>query len=118
MNPVDLPWRTGRKQGRTLYADDGVNTDPELAFGMVDSPEIAEHIVELHNAALRQATTMTAREQAQLLRRADEQAADRVRPQVVRCEITARHRVGTGVCDAPLGPYGECPNAGMHIVED
>lgn len=53
IHPVHLPWRTGSKQRRTLYVDDGVNTDPELAFGMVDDPRLAEHIVALHNTTIK-----------------------------------------------------------------
>ncbi len=43
-------WRCGGQVGRTLYVDHGVGEkDPALLFGLVDSAEIAAHIVEVHN---------------------------------------------------------------------
>jgi hypothetical protein len=48
---MTLPWRTGRSLGRTIYA---VTTDPadDVLLGMMDTIEIAEHVVEDHNKLL------------------------------------------------------------------
>lgn len=44
------PWRYGGQVGRTLYVDQGAGEkDPTLLFGLVDSPDIAAHIVRIHN---------------------------------------------------------------------
>lgn len=45
------PWRMGQSVGRTLYAcpPDSSYRDGEVLIGMVDSPELAEHVVEIHN---------------------------------------------------------------------
>lgn len=44
------PWRCGAQVGRTLYVDhDAGEKDPSLLFGLVDTPEIAAHIVRIHN---------------------------------------------------------------------
>jgi hypothetical protein len=43
-------WRCGEQVGRTLYVDHGDGEkNPALLFGMVDTPELAAHIVEVHN---------------------------------------------------------------------
>jgi hypothetical protein len=49
----DLPWRVGRKLGRTIYVV--VNDEPsdqDVCLGMLDTSVLAQHIVDLHNAAL------------------------------------------------------------------
>lgn len=47
---VRRPWRYGGQVGRTLYVDHGDGEkDPSLLFGLVDTPELAAHIVEIHN---------------------------------------------------------------------
>ncbi len=43
-------WRVGRSVGRTIYVCEGVNDPADTLIGMVDSQELAEHIVALHNA--------------------------------------------------------------------
>lgn len=51
MNPVDLPWRTGRKVGRTIYAQVRIEpSDGDVLIGMMDSRELASEAVEAHNA--------------------------------------------------------------------
>lgn len=48
---ISRRWRVGGQVGRTIYVDHGDGEkDPLLLFGLVDTPEIAEHIVALHNA--------------------------------------------------------------------
>jgi hypothetical protein len=50
---LSLPWRTGRRKGRHLYAQLGSepsDDDPEL--GMMDSPELAAEACEAHNAKI------------------------------------------------------------------
>lgn len=48
---VLMPWRTGKSIGRTIYACPSVSSyrDGEIVIGMMDSPEIAQHIVDIHN---------------------------------------------------------------------
>ena len=45
---IHKPWRCGGQVGRTLYVDAG-EKDPADLFGLVDNPEIAMHIVRVHN---------------------------------------------------------------------
>lgn len=48
-----LPWRAGRSVGRTLYVvvnDEASKSD--VLIGLVDTVEIAAHIVRVHNAWL------------------------------------------------------------------
>jgi hypothetical protein len=51
---MDVPWRVGRKLGRTLYAVDPGNEDRNCDYflGILDDPVIAVHICETHNADL------------------------------------------------------------------
>jgi hypothetical protein len=50
---TSVPWRTGRKLGRTVYArTGGYDQDEDPVIGMLDTPELAEEAVEAHNAAL------------------------------------------------------------------
>lgn len=56
MSPAFLlrvPWRTGRKVGRTVYAQAGIDpgNDDEL-IGVMDSRELAEAVVRAHNRAI------------------------------------------------------------------
>lgn len=49
---VDRRWRVGSQVLRTLYTvdpDDEALRHPDQFFGSVDTPELAAHIVELHN---------------------------------------------------------------------
>lgn len=47
---VNFYWRCGGQVGRTLYVDHaGEAKDPTLLFGLVDTADIAAHIVEIHN---------------------------------------------------------------------
>jgi hypothetical protein len=48
---VWLPWRTGTRALVTVYARDP-QTGWERPFLMAPTPQIAEHIVAVHNAAL------------------------------------------------------------------
>lgn len=45
-----IPWRVGRKVGRTIYADYG--DEVQVLIGMMDTPELAEVAVRAHNAEL------------------------------------------------------------------
>lgn len=48
-----LPWRTGRKVGRNLYAQ--VDDEPgvrDVDIGRMDTTELAVAVVEAHNASL------------------------------------------------------------------
>lgn len=48
-----LPWRTGQKLGRTIYAQAGDEpTETDEFLGMMESPELAQRVVDLHNADL------------------------------------------------------------------
>src|SRR3954465_9557242 len=43
-------WRPGRKVGRTIYAQlFPTPSDNDILLGMVDFPDLAEHICDLHN---------------------------------------------------------------------
>lgn len=54
MNPLLLPWRTGRKLGRTVYAMLGPEaSDSDPVLGMMDSRELAAEVVATHNLVLR-----------------------------------------------------------------
>lgn len=45
-----LPWRTGRKVGRTIYAQVGKKpSDRDVLIGMMDSPLLATAVVVAHN---------------------------------------------------------------------
>jgi hypothetical protein len=48
-----VPWRTGRKVGRTIYAQFGTEPgDSDSLIGVMDTPELAAEAVRSHNAAL------------------------------------------------------------------
>lgn len=51
---MDVPWRVGRKLGRTIYAVDEGNEDRNCDFflGIMDDAVIAVYICETHNADL------------------------------------------------------------------
>jgi hypothetical protein len=54
MDPLTMPWRTGRKVGRTIYAHVGDEpSDHDLLIGLMDTPELADHAVKAHNAVLK-----------------------------------------------------------------
>ncbi len=45
-----LPWRTGRKVGRTIYAHRATEpSDEDPLIGVMDTPELAADIVKRHN---------------------------------------------------------------------
>lgn len=49
-----LPWRVGRKVGRTLYCQLGsAPSDDDVLVGMMDTRALAELAVSAHNAQLR-----------------------------------------------------------------
>jgi hypothetical protein len=51
-----LPWRQGRKVGRTLYAVVGDEpSDDDVLIGVLDTPELAALAVLDHNLAMRRA---------------------------------------------------------------
>lgn len=58
MNPVvqpfeKLPWRTGRKVGRTIYAIIGDEpADRDVLIGLMDTRLLAMEVVAAHNAQL------------------------------------------------------------------
>jgi len=46
-------WRTGRKVGRTIYAQLGDEpSDDDLLIGVMDTKRLAEEACRAHNAAL------------------------------------------------------------------
>ncbi len=48
-----LRWRTGRRVGRTVYAQAGpYPSDDDPLIGTMDTPELAEAAVRAHNAEL------------------------------------------------------------------
>jgi hypothetical protein len=52
-DPIDLPWRQGRHQGRHLYAQAGPRpSDDDQLVGTLDSAELAGEACESHNEAL------------------------------------------------------------------
>lgn len=53
MDPVQLPWRTGGRDGRTIHVQlraDASDADPFA--GLMDTPELAAEAVFAHNAVL------------------------------------------------------------------
>ena len=49
-----LRWRTGRKVGRTIYAQSGPEaSDEDVLIGMMDTPELAAAAVAAHNVVRR-----------------------------------------------------------------
>ena len=50
-----MRWRTGRKVGRTVYAEawDGVSDEDDVLIGLFDTPELAQAAVDAHNEMLR-----------------------------------------------------------------
>lgn len=53
MSQTDLPWRVGRKVGRTIYMVVGPEpSDDDVLIGVMDSPEIAGEAVCAHNRLL------------------------------------------------------------------
>lgn len=56
MDPTTQPWRTGRKVGRTIYAQPGEHPDDnDPLIGVMDTPALAHEAVTAHNAHLEQA---------------------------------------------------------------
>ncbi len=48
-----LRWRTGRRVGRTMYAQAGLcPSDDDVLIGTMDTPELAEAACRAHNAEL------------------------------------------------------------------
>lgn len=48
---AEMPWRTGRHVGRTVYVQAGEDpSDTDMLIGMLDTPELAEAAVRAHNA--------------------------------------------------------------------
>lgn len=49
----DVPWRTGQKVGRTVYAQDGPEpSDTDQLIGVMDTAGLAAEAVAGHNALL------------------------------------------------------------------
>lgn len=47
-------WRQGRRVGRCIHAMTApVPSEEDVLIGVMDSPHLSQHIVEIHNAALR-----------------------------------------------------------------
>lgn len=44
-------WRTGRKLGRTIYAEGGGDNGEDLLLGMMEDAELAAEVCALVNAA-------------------------------------------------------------------
>ena len=50
---VRLPWRTGRRVGRTIYAQvSGKANSADVLIGLMDTVELADEAVASHNALL------------------------------------------------------------------
>jgi hypothetical protein len=50
---LSLPWRVGRKLGRTIYAQPGRDPgDDDYLVGLVESRELAQEVVAAHNYKL------------------------------------------------------------------
>jgi hypothetical protein len=50
---INLPWRTGRKVGRTIYAQISAKpSDHDVLIGVMDTRALARSAVEGHNASL------------------------------------------------------------------
>lgn len=47
---VERRWRLGRKLGRTIYAIMGGAADDDVLLGIMETTEIAQRVVDLHNA--------------------------------------------------------------------
>lgn len=53
LDPAKLPWRVGRKVGRTVYAQIGAEaSDDDILIGLFDTEELAAKAVQAHNQAL------------------------------------------------------------------
>lgn len=53
-DPVNLPWRVGRKVGRTIYAHPTDDPDGDgVLIGMMDTPRLAAAAVQAHNTHLK-----------------------------------------------------------------
>ena len=53
-----LPWRVGRKVGRTVYAQVGEKpSEQDLLIGLFDTQELAAEAVRSHNQALDRSET-------------------------------------------------------------
>lgn len=51
---ASLPWRTGRHQGRAVYAQLGdAASRSDLLIGVMDSPELAAEACSAHNERLK-----------------------------------------------------------------
>lgn len=46
---IGRPWRCGSQVGRTVYVDAGWKS-PDFLLGVMDTPELAAHVVQAHNA--------------------------------------------------------------------
>jgi hypothetical protein len=52
-DPLTMPWRTGRKVGRTIYAQTGDEaSDHDTLIGIMDTRKLAQAAVDAHNATL------------------------------------------------------------------
>jgi myo-inositol catabolism protein IolC len=49
---IARPWRCGSQVGRTIYVDVPGDKDPRWLIGLMDSPDLAAHVVEAHNALI------------------------------------------------------------------
>ena len=53
-DPLRVPWRTGRKVGRTIYAVAGPQASSrDVLIGVMDTPALACEAVAAHNESLR-----------------------------------------------------------------
>lgn len=53
MNETRQLWRTGRKLGRTVYAQRGAEpSDDDQLIGVMDTPELAAEACRAHNQSL------------------------------------------------------------------
>ena len=74
-----MTWRTGRKVGRTIYAQAGsFASDDDVLIGMMDTPELASAAVAAHNASLGAVFTADLRSTLDRLARQQQDLADAV----------------------------------------
>ena len=61
-DPTTLPWRVGRRVGRTVYAQLGAEpSDEDVLIGVMDTRALAEDVVWSHNAMYQDRRALVAR---------------------------------------------------------
>jgi hypothetical protein len=90
-DPPSLPWRTGRKVGRTIYAQpDGEASDDDPLIGLMDTPELAAEAAAAHNFALTYRQALRSADAAAVL---DDDLDDEFHPETGRLTASDRELV-------------------------